>query len=296
VRIVLRWFAFGAPYSWFSFATRFKDNDEFVGAGFFREFAKKVHATITRGEDTGLMESLDSLSSSLFVPSLVHPIIREFYEHTSRFDLDYQINWNPLVRPFGELYLRLIAQRMQQLQIPLDTETLGALDSWLELIDLDKDGTADFRCWIRVRKDSRIPVYVGAYKTYRSFLDDFSASYVTVAFPIPGGTISTVLTPRNLDPDGMELNSRVPISSENGVYLIIPHRRSFTMIPAFWLSERFRLRPNPTGVGVRVQHDCFWFGIRAFTMHYQISRMRQRAPQVAARLLEAAAVAAHSAV
>jgi len=46
LRIVLRWAAAGAPFSWFGFATRFKASREFVGPDFFQRFAHRVHGTI----------------------------------------------------------------------------------------------------------------------------------------------------------------------------------------------------------------------------------------------------------
>ncbi len=279
LRVVLRWFALGAPYPWFGFATRFKDSDEFVGAEFFREFARKVHAAIQgRGTDAGLMDSMDLLASDRFDPSKVHPVIRDFYEHTSRFDMQVTVRWSRLVRPLGELYLILIARRMRQLQIPMDNAELSELDSWLELIDLESDGRADFRCWIRVTKGSRVPVYVGAYKTYKSSVDGFSASYVSVAFPLPGGNLTTVLTPLNWENNGLRLTTRDRRSSETGVYLLIPHRKSFTMTPAFGLSEQFQLRvgQEEEDTAIHVIHDCFWLGVRAFQMHYLITPKRKR--------------------
>src|SRR5205085_3083486 len=103
----------------------------------------------------------------------------------------------------------------------------------------------DFRCWIRVLKDSKVPVYVGAYRTYTSSVDGVKRSYVSVAFPLPGGNMTTVLCPKNLPNGGFMLVTRDPHSSESGVYLLLPHRRSFTMVPAFGLAERFQLHPDP---------------------------------------------------
>jgi hypothetical protein len=113
LRVVLRWFAAGAPFVWFGFATRFQAKSDVVGTDFFERFARRVHGTIlgTVG-DIGLLESLDDLRSPVLK---VHPVIRKFYERTSSFDLDFTIRWNPLVRPFGWIYDRLLAKRMEQL-------------------------------------------------------------------------------------------------------------------------------------------------------------------------------------
>jgi len=283
LRVVLRWFAAGAPFVWFGFATRFEAKSDIVGADFFDRFARRVHGTIlgTVG-DIGLVESLDDLRSPLFDPDKVHPVIRKFYEHTSSFDLDFTIRWNPLVRPFGWIYDRLLAKRMKQLIIPMDRDLLCKLDSWLEIMHFDKSDP-DVRCWIRVDPESHLPVYVGAYKTYRSMMDGEPARYVSVAFPVPGGTITTVLTPMNFEGNEMQLDTRYKKSTENGLYIVIPHKRSFTMLPAFGLAEHFRLWPVETTAppSVKVIHDCYWLGMRAFELHYQITEMRPRDISVA---------------
>jgi hypothetical protein len=276
LRVVMRWIAFGAPYPWFGFATRFRDADDIVGTTFFQEFAKAVNAGfVDHVKDAGLMNSMDDIGSKSFDPSLVHPLIREFYEHTARFELAIKVKWNPLIRPFGKLYRKLIADRLKQLVIPFDNLSVEGLDSWLQFVDLDRDGIPEFRCWIRVLRETQTPVYVGAYRTFQSEIDGTKRGYVSVAFPLPGGNMTTVLAPSNLDGNGFQLSTRTPKSTETGVYLIIPHGNSFTMVPAFGLSERFHLHPDEGANAIDVTHTCFWLRIWAFEMTYRITR---RAP------------------
>lgn len=285
-RIVMRWIAFGAPYAWFGFATRFKDLDGVVGKTFFKEFAESVKATFQgKGTSTGLMESMEGLRSSKFDPSKVNPLIREFYEHTSRFDMQISIKWNPLIRPFGLLYQKLIARKIQNLNIPFDSQSLSALDNWIELIDLESNNTVDYRCWIRVQKDSQVPVYIGAYKTFSSFIDDDQCCYISVSFPLPGGNLTTVLSPFNYDVDGLKLSTKDKTSTQSGVYFIFPSKKSFTMFPAFGLSEQFLLKTEDKDQ-VLVEHTCFWLGIRAFVMHYTITRMISRNPDTLRKVYE----------
>lgn len=282
LRIVLRWFAADAPYAWFGFATRFKPDKLTVGSEFFKKFAEKIHADFQgQGVEAGLMESFDELASDTFQPQLVHPLIREFYEHTSLFDMDVKIEWNTIVLPFGIAYQHLIARQMDNLVIPLSNEELKGLDSWLELIDIESDGISDFRCWVRVTHDSRVPVYVGAYKTYRSQVDDVKSAYVSVAFPIPGGNMTTVLVPLNWNGDGLELTTLDTRSSEAGVYFVFPHQRSFSMVPALGLSEQFHLRVTGTDT-IQVEHNCFWLGVWAFRMDYTITKRTKRPPRASA--------------
>jgi hypothetical protein len=290
LRLVLRWFAAGAPYSWFEFATRYKPDGLVVGKDFFKKFAEQMHAGFAgQGTPAGLMESFAALKSDDFDPALVHPLIHQFYEETTKFDMKVEIHWNPLVKPFGFAYQWLIARQMDALIIPLDNESMTDLDAWLELIDVDNDQHADIRCWVRVLKTSRVPVYVGAYKTYKSRVDGRDATYVSVAFPIPYGSVTTVLSPQNSNGNSLVLTSHNLRSSESGVYFVFPHERSFSMMPALGLSEHFHLEvPASAEPLIKVQHDCYWLGVPAFQMKYTITYMRDRKQATAEKVLDAA--------
>ena len=54
--------------------------------------------------DTGIVASLDALAGPRFDPALVDPLVREFYEHTTRFALDIVPQWRLWVRPGYLLY------------------------------------------------------------------------------------------------------------------------------------------------------------------------------------------------
>ena len=79
-----------------------------------------------------------------------------------------------------------------------------------------------------------------------------------------------------MDGDGLMLRTRDRFSTEAGVYLVFPHKKSFTLMPAFGLSERFRLWPKAEGVGIDVIHDCFWGFLHAFQMRYNITPIKPR--------------------
>ena len=55
-----------------------------------------------------------------FDPAKVAPVIREFYEYTTRFKLELDVQWNPMFRPFAVLYDRWVARKMGQFDLPLD--------------------------------------------------------------------------------------------------------------------------------------------------------------------------------
>jgi len=178
-----------------------------------------------------------------------------------------------VVKPFAWLYRVLIANQIRQLTIPLDQKTLAGLDSWLDAIDLQNDGNRifGFGCgWTRAAAF----LYTSAHtEPTNQNIDGYDAAYVSVCFPIPGGSMTTVLVPLNYDGDGFMLRTRDRRSTESGVYLLLPHRRSFSMIPALGLAERFRLKADGEQT-INVVHECFWLGMHAFTMYYRITRRK----------------------
>ena len=58
----------------------------YVGTGYVRELAEELGAQYTADAvDTGIVASLDELAGPAFDPGQVDPLVREFYEHTTRF-------------------------------------------------------------------------------------------------------------------------------------------------------------------------------------------------------------------
>jgi hypothetical protein len=66
----------------------FEARSKYVGADYVEQLATLRGGTFRRNPpDVGILASLDSLDGPTFNAALVHPLIREFYEHTSRFGL-----------------------------------------------------------------------------------------------------------------------------------------------------------------------------------------------------------------
>jgi hypothetical protein len=284
-RFLTRHFALGVPYPWVPFATRFRDDDDVVGAAFFEEFARRTEARFHgRGTDTGLMDDFDALASDHFDPSKVDPIIRDFYEHTTRFDLELKVHWSLWFYPVGWLYKFLVSRRMRQFDIP--EGVVEHLQSWIELIDIDKDGDADVRAWVRIHGDQKHPMWVGAYKIYTTETFGSRESYVSVAFPLPGGNLTTVLSPGNLDGGGFSLRSDDRESEEAGMYHIFPRSTRFAMVPGYGMHEVFEIRPTKGRSEIEVAHTAKWFFLTCFTMNYQIRPKRQRAQETLATFVD----------
>ena len=161
----------------------FEARSRYVGADYVEQLAKVRGGTFRRNPpDVGILASLDSLDGPTFDARRVHPLIREFYEHTSRFRLSIVPEWRRWMKPGYELFKRLVAQPLGQAAIPSNIEEAQrGMVSTIDTIALDGDEEIDIRGWIRTFADSGKPIYVGIYTSFRH--ED--RGYVSVGFPIP---------------------------------------------------------------------------------------------------------------
>lgn len=298
--VVTNWFALGAAYAWYDWATQFKDGDGFVGPTFFADYAKTAKIALRgTGRGDGLIPGFDGLRCDEFDPLQVDPLIRRFYRSSSRFELHVVRNtWNPKLSLIASM-VTAAARQLGQLNIPLDT--IGEMESEFQLLDVNQDGRHDFVCWVRRFKDAqgsaRGHFYTGAFRPFLSVVDGLLGAYLACAFPLPGANIAAVLKFHNTRDGGFRASS-LPLpqrtrprgvfteagsyigSHEAGTYIVIPLRRSLCILPAFGLAEDFRFRAAEDAQGpmIRGQHRCLWLGNLAFRLDYVI-----RPPAEAAR-------------
>jgi hypothetical protein len=171
----------------------FEARSRYVGGDYVEQLAKTRGGTFRRNPpDVGILASLDSLAGPTFDAGRVHPLIREFYEHTSRFRLSITPEWRRWMKPGYELFKRLVAQPLGQAAIPSNIEEAQRrMVSTIDTIALDGDEEIDIRGWIRTFADSGKPIYVGIYTSFRH--DD--RGYVSVGFPIPSANFTATPCP-----------------------------------------------------------------------------------------------------
>ena len=135
----------------------------------------------------------------------MQPLIREFYEHTSRFRLPIVPEWRRWMKPGYEIFKLVVAQPLGQAAIPSNIEEAQrGMVSTIDTIDLDDDDQIDIRGWIRTFADSGKPIDVGIYT---SFGHD-GRGYVSVGFPVPSASFTATLEPRNTGEHDLLLTSR----------------------------------------------------------------------------------------
>ena len=93
-RPLVRIMAEAVPAEELRYVVPFEARTKLVGADYVEQLAELRGGTFRRNPpDVGILASLDALAGPTFDPALTHPLIREFYEHTSRFKLSIVPEW-----------------------------------------------------------------------------------------------------------------------------------------------------------------------------------------------------------
>jgi hypothetical protein len=240
----------------------------YVGTRYVRELAEELGAQYTPdATDTGIVASLDALAGPLFDPGQVDPLVREFYEHTTRFALDIVPQWRLWVRPGYLLYRTAVARPLGQASLPMNQrETQRGIRSRIDTIS-GVDDTVSVRGWIRSFADDDEPIMVGIYTTYTHG----DSGYVSVGFPVPEGSFTATLLPRSRPDRGLTLTSRVD-DGQAGHYLTYVDTAAdeLTALAVHGFEEQLDVFVED-GV-LRAEHAFWLFGFPFLTLHYRIAR------------------------
>jgi hypothetical protein len=240
----------------------------YVGTGYVRELAEELGAPYTEGApDAGIVASIDALAGPAFDPAQVDPLVREFYEHTTRFALDIVPQWRMWVRPGYLLYRTAVARPLGQASIPMNQhEAQRGIRSRIDTVT-GVDGTVSVRGWIRSFADDDEPIMVGIYTTYTHG----DRGYVSVGFPVPEGSFTATLLPRSRPDRGLTLTSRAD-DGQTGHYLTYVDTAAdeLTALAVHGFEEQLDVFVDD-GV-LRAEHAFWLFGFPFLTLHYRIAR------------------------
>jgi hypothetical protein len=241
----------------------------YVGTNYVRELATVLGGSyVADAQDVGIVASLDELTAPEFDPDQVHPLVREFYEHTTRFTLDIVPKWRLWVRPGYLLYRTLIARPLGQASVPMNQrEAQRGVRGRIDTIAPTRDGVVAIRGWIRSFADTDEPIYVGIYTTYRHD----GRGYVSVGFPIPHGSFTATLLPRVRPDGGLLLTSHTPLEHP-GHYLtyVDPTTRELTALAVHGFAEQLDVYVDDGELVA--EHAFSVFGLPFLVLHYRMRR------------------------
>lgn len=239
----------------------------YVGTGYLRELAAELGGVYAAdAPDVGIVASLDELAGPDFDPAAAHPLVREFYEHTTRFTLDIVPRWRLWVRPGYLLYRTLLARPLGQANVPMSQrQAQRGVRGRIDTIALP-DGQL-VRCWIRSFADDDEPIYVGVYTTYRRA----GRGYVSVGFPLPQSSFTATLRPQGRPAGGLRLTSSGG-DEQTGHYLAYaePGSGELTALAVPGFAEQLDVRV--AGGDLRAEHAFAVVGIPFLVLDYRIAR------------------------
>jgi hypothetical protein len=240
----------------------------YVGTGYVRQLAEELGAHYSPdAPDSGIVATLEALAGPDFDPGQVEPLVREFYEHTTRFALDIVPQWRLWVRPGYLLYRTAVARPLGQASIPMNQrEAQRGIRSRIDTIT-GVDGAVSVRGWIRSFADDDEPIMVGIYTTYTHG----DRGYVSVGFPVPEGSFTATLLPRSRPDRGLTLTSRVH-DGQAGHYLTYVDTAAdeLTALAVHGFEEQLDVYVDDGTL--RAEHAFWLFGFPFLTLHYRIAR------------------------
>ena len=242
----------------------------YVGTGYVKDLAAALGGRYTADiADIGIVASLDDLAGPGLDPRAIHPLVREFYEHTTRFGLDIVPEWRLWVRPGYLLYRTLLAQPLGQASVPMNQRAAQrGVRSRIDTVTGVPGSPSVIRGWIRSYADTGEPIYIGIYTTYRHE----GRGYVSVGFPLPQASFTATLEPRARPGGGLILDSRGE-TTQSGHYLtyIDPETSELTVLAVHGFAERLDVYVDDRG-DLRAEHAFAVFGIPFLVLHYRMHR------------------------
>lgn len=240
----------------------------YVGTAYVRDLADELGARHTAdAQDTGIVASLDALAGPELDPLQVDPLVREFYEHTTRFALDIVPEWRTWVRPGYLVYRTLVARPLGQASLPMNQrEAQRGIRSRIDTVT-GVDGVVSVRGWIRSFADDDEPIMVGIYTTYTHD----GCGYVSVGFPVPEGSFTATLLPQLRPDGGLTLTSRVE-DGQAGHYLTYVDTAADELTALAVPGFEEQLDVFVRGGALRAEHRFWVFGFPFLTLHYRIAR------------------------
>lgn len=139
---------------------------EFVGDGWLHAAASSIGGVMHESaEGAGLLGDMSDLDGPEFRAALLHPQVRDFYEHTSNWRIEVWTQWTPIFQPAGALISLFFGRRVQQLALPTrPLDVAHGLDSKVVTI-AGANGRQVAAGWTRKLRSTGAFIYSGWYSS-----------------------------------------------------------------------------------------------------------------------------------
>ncbi|MDS1112729.1 hypothetical protein RD149_03025 [Gordonia westfalica] len=233
-----------------------------------------LHRYEKRGEvdppspNAGLFDDMSVLDGPDFRAADLHPMVRDFYEHTGSWRMEVWSQWNPLFAPGGMAVAALFGRRVEQLALPTEPLSVSRGMSSEVRVVTDDSGHREGAAWLRRLRLDGSAVYSGFYRW--AVLPGQPQPHVAVAFPLELGNVHVFLTPRAEVDGALTLTSRSRRFGEDGAYVSVLFGEEWHSAQPP-LRESFRVYVDDEGV-LRTDHELRVGRFRALRLHYRLER------------------------
>ena len=244
-----------------------------IGESYFEEFANKNDLIIETGSEEGLVDDFSHLDSGEFNSDRVDPRIIDFYEHTSRFELDIWSEWSAPAKPFGWLLSKLFSSRIQQLNLPVSAlDSSRGITSKIIALKRESDRATKYVGWLRKVVKTGNVIYAGAYTS--CIPPNLGFECVKVIFPLPNGNATVILWPENMEDGSLKLHSSGDEFGDGGFYLMVyssDEKAYVKYVKSIKETIHVYLDKNNE---LRTDHIFKYWGATFLQLHYRIREKR----------------------
>ncbi len=219
----------------------------------------------------GLTDDLLSYDRRDFSAARLPALLRRFYEDTANFRMIVRPRWVSAFRLPAALYKAWFSGRIEQMNFPLVPESgEERITSRILPLRSEADGRENVRAWVRHYTDTGKAVYAAAYSqhTYRG------RTFMNIAFPLPGGNLTSVLRLYEYDQEGVPALALTSLPDEagpgdEGVYFVLNAGR--LQLPLrLPINETIRVWQVTGAERLLAEHDMWIFGFRCLTLEYEM--------------------------
>lgn len=241
-----------------------------IGGDYFNRLSEKDGLELRRNvPEVGLIQELTTLESDSFDLNQLDPQVRNFYEHTSNYDLDVWAEWSSVFRPFGRLLAFFFSRRLQQLNVPLSSlETSHGMTSEIIQLAEPESGAIKYVAWLRHLVGTGHVLYAGCYSACK--VPEFDGVCVKVVFPLPNGNAIVLMRPTIGNDGSLTVTSSGNKFGDPGFYFVV-HKSDGEVTARYvrTMRESIHVYPDANSV-VRADHLLMIFGFIFLRLHYRM--------------------------
>lgn len=241
-----------------------------IGEKFIAQLAKDENLEFYENEQNkGLLKSINQLNLSQHELNTLSKNVIDFYENTSKYELDLIVKWNPLFKIFGILLKQLFSNRIEQLNIPMNNnkESKEMNSNIIQLID-KKSKKLKRTIWLRSFKKTNQVIYSGVYEMCKIPNGEIC---VKAIFPLPNGNATVILQPSVGNNGELILKSSGKKIGDSGFYFLLKDSKG-----NLWTKHIKSFKDNLTVSSennkMKANQVLTFYGLKVLNFEYKIRK------------------------